>query len=419
VIFSPSWRQHRLTQTPDPSLHFPADRVIVVEIARHLVCVVTMRRLISMLSACLGACGDNVVVPPDARPDAMSFAPAPHIPMPQVFEHAGTVLTNVQLVTITFDGYSARDEVEAFGDTIVASNWYQAVGAEYKVETGLHVQKAHLGAAPASLTREEVKTRIVDLITRRLVPTPPAKDNQLLYLLYVPPEVAFAGPGPARPGGSGGSRSYHEMARLDSGVRFPVAVVVDDGTGLAALTVAAAHQLIEAATDPYEAPNDGYYTDPPMDDPWSLVSGEVADLCEGEDTVTDLGYMLPRVYSNRAAIAGTTPCLPAGPDDAWNDVSAEPWQMQRIEPGHSVTFELTGWSTRELPAWALRTQVAERSDLTEAEMMPEMSSDMINNMTTVNLTLHAPARALPGTIGGINVLSGRNVRPWAIGFIVK
>jgi hypothetical protein len=223
-----------------------------------------------------------------------------------------------------------------------------------------------------------------------------------------------------------GARSYHETGTIvhgiggvNAGVEFPIAVVLDDGSGLATTTTAAAHQLIDAATNPYAAPRDGYFTDAPMNDPWSLVVREVADLCDGENTVTDLGYVLPRVYSNRAAEANRAPCMPTGPDDTWMDVYAMPSQVQRIAPGESVVFELIGWSTRELPPWALRTHVTERSNLTEEEMAPVLSDDTINNRTEVTLTLHAPIDAFPGTIGGLYVLSGPNVRPWTVGFVVQ
>jgi hypothetical protein len=37
----------------------------------------------------------------------------------------------------------------------------------------------------------------------------------------------------------------------------------------------------------------------------------------------------------------------------------------------------------------------------------------------VTLTLHAPAEAAPGTTGGLQVLSGFNEHPWAVGFVVR
>jgi hypothetical protein len=215
-----------------------------------------------------------------------------------------------------------------------------------------------------------------------------------------------------------GLHGYHQMSTLD-GVRFAIAVVLDDGSGLASTTSTAAGQLINAATNPYDPPMDGYYTDPPMTDPWSLVHGEVADLCDGEDPVLEGGFTVPRVYSSIAATAGVFPCKPVMANDAWTDVSPDSTKMQVIPRGGSVTFKLTGWSTQELPDWTLRTQVADFSGLTEAEMRPELSDDMINNSTSVLLTLHAPPTAESGAACGVYVLSGANVRPWAVGFIVQ
>ena len=408
------------------SLHFPAERFAVVEIAGELVCVVMMRRLLLMFSTCLWACGDNWRLPPDAPPDAPPFEPAPHVPMPRVFSHAGVVLSAVQLVTITFEGYALRADVEAFGDMVVGSAWLRNAGAAYHVSAGAHANKQRLGAAGPSLTRDDIRHRITDLIAAGDIPRPAAEDNQLVYLVYIPASVAFADEPDAgdekSPWSLAASRfehGYHEMAKLDSGERFPIAVVVDDGTGLAATTVAAGHQLIEAVTNPYEPPFDGYYADPPKTDPWSLVHGEIADLCEGEDPVVEDGFALPRIYSNQAAFIGSSPCVPFVSDDTWSDVTARPSQLPMVRRGESVAFELTGWSTREVADWTLRTRVAERSDLSEEQMRPQLSSDTINNKAAATLWLSAPLDAAPGTVGGVYILSGVHARPWAVGFVVE
>jgi len=366
-----------------------------------------MRRFTIVVSACLCACGDNLGIAPDAMPDAGPFETAPHIPMPMVFPHAGTVLSRVQLVTVTFEGYAARADVEAFGDLVVNSSWYAAAGAEYNVGPGAHVEKLVLGPAPAALTRDAIRAQIASLVADSTLTAP---SDGLLYLLYVPPSVAFTDPR--------GARSYHEALKLSGSIKVPFAVVIDDGGGLMSTTVAAAHQLINAATNPFEQPRDGYYADPPVNDPWSLVLGEVADLCDGETPIIEGGFAMPRVYSNDAVIAGKSPCKPFVPDDSWNDVSPKPSQMPVVLPGDAVTFQLTGWSTREIPDWQLSTHVADRSDFTLSEMNPELSNDMINNKSQVTLTLHVPADAASGTTGGVFVLSGANVHPWAIGFIV-
>jgi hypothetical protein len=243
-----------------------------------------------------------------------------------------------------------------------------------------------------------------------VVPAPAAISNQLLYLMYIPPTVA-------RGQDLRGVRGYHEMLTRDE-ARFPIAVVLDDGGDLAATTTMAAHQLIDAATNPYAPPKDGYYIDPPITDPWSLVRSEIADLCEGEALYIDNGIAFPRVYSSTAAQDGKPPCFPAIPGDTWNAVTAKPSRIRTLPPGGSVTFQLTGWSTSELPPWKIRVHAAEASEFTETEIQPELSSDTINNNDTVSLTLHAPFEAADGATGVVYVLSGTRSHRWAIGFTV-
>lgn len=362
-----------------------------------------------VLSACLWACGDNRTGPPDLQPDA-GFQPAPHAPLPTVFPHTGTVLSAMQLVTLTYAGYDAAPDAVAFGDALVASSWYRTTGAEYGVSPATHLQQVVLGAPPATLDRSQIAAQILDLIAGGGAPRG-ANSNQLLYLLYVPPSVAL---GPDLVGVSG----YHEMVTLGS-ARYAIAVVIDDGSGLATITTRAAHQVIDAATDPYLPPNNGYYADPPQTDPWSLLRREVADLCEGEDAVLEGRFAFPRVYSNTAAVASMTPCTPVQPGDVYYDVTAEPSQIQTVKAGDSVKYQLTGWSTGPLPAWSIRVRAAASSMLSQDEMRPELSRDTINNGETVTLTLHAPPEALPGTTGGVAVLSGANQHLWAVGFIVR
>jgi hypothetical protein len=368
-----------------------------------------MRRLLAVLSACLGACGDNLSPSPDAA--VVAFEPAPHASLPLVIGHSNTVLSHVELVTITYSDYALRDDVEAFGDAVIDSAWYNLVGAEYNVFGGTQATKVELGPAPASLSRSEIEAQIQQVLSAA---APGTINSNVLYMLYVPPTVL-------RGTGLVDVRSFHEILLHDR-VRVPIAVVLDNGAGLDATTVTAAHLLIDAATNPYDPPNDGYYADPPETDPWTLVAGEVADLCEGEAPVPlddQLRFMVPRVYSNRAAANGDPPCKPFAPDDSWSDVTAEPPQIQTIPRGGSVTFELTGWSTRPLPDWTLLTQRTEVSTLSTDEMAPELSSPTINNNQKVMLTLHAPATAGIGATGGIYVLSGPTRHPWAVGFIVQ
>jgi hypothetical protein len=363
------------------------------------------------LSACsaLWACGDNMIHPPDATTTG-PFVPAPHSPMPRVVNHKGTVIANLRLVTLAYDGYDV-DAVNRFGDAIVGSSWYTTVGAEYGIRQGSHMPTVSVGPAPSSLTREQIVAFIKQQLTDGHLPKPSPGNTQLLYMLFIPSSVEV---GPDLKG----VRAYHDRDTLD-GAPFPIVAVLDDGRGPSGMSLDAAHQLINAVTNPYKFPNDGYYADPPTLDAWSLVKGEVADLCERELPITEGILTLPQVYSDVAAKAGKAPCKPSGPDAAWSDVSAEPSAMRMIPRGGSVEFVLTGWSTEEVPAWELRTRVADFSQFSEDQMQPVLSDNVINNNMMVKLTLHAPLTAPSGAPGGVYVLSGENGHPWAVGFIVR
>ncbi len=369
-----------------------------------------MKRIVAAwwacFSLCAGACGDNYTQPPDAPIDAEVFRPAPHSQMPAMSAHAAVVLGRVQLVTVTFQDDPARSLAETFGDTAVHSAWYTTVGAEYGVDAppvDKPPQRLRLGLAPAALTRADLAA---------LVPSHPIDDDEVLYLIYVPPTVQ-RGPDLR------GLRGYHDV--VQRGARdIPFAVVLDDSAPRdpAALTTNAGRQLLNAVTSPYPEPRDGYYLDPLATDPWSLVIAGPADLCEGEAPVVEDGIAYPRVYSNTFAEQGF-PCKPGRPDEPWTAVTARPARLPAIGRGSSVTIELTGWSTHETSDWQLETRVAERSVFSQAQMRPVLSEDVINNGRTVMLTLQAPADARSGAAGGVYVLSGENRHPWAVGFVIK
>src|SRR5450432_823716 len=90
---------------------------------------------------------------PDASagPDASGFSTAAHTPYPQALPHGGKILPHVQLVTITYSDYKYGAMVQAFGDAVVQSTWFTAVGAEYGVGAGTHAAKIVLGTSPASI----------------------------------------------------------------------------------------------------------------------------------------------------------------------------------------------------------------------------------------------------------------------------
>ncbi|HEY6180416.1 MAG TPA: hypothetical protein VIX73_38500 [Kofleriaceae bacterium] len=389
---------------------------MAVEIVAKLVCGLPMWRFVPVISACLVACGDNRAGPPDPGIDAGPWTTAAHAPMPTVFQHTGAVLTTMQMVTLTYPGYDATGVLQ-FGDAMVASSWYQAIGSEYNLASASAVQHKVLPAPAQALTIDAIKQQVIDFITVTSDVVKPTVDkNQVLYLIYVPKNL--------RPVGLPASlHGYHQMltatgVQPQGAVKFPIAVVFDDGA-LSSTTLQAAHQVIDAATNPYDFPNDGWYADPPKTDPWCLLRREIADLCEGETAYRDGDFAFPRAYSNIAAKAGRPPCIPAVAGDSWSDVTAEPSQIQEIPVNGEIKFRLTGWSTSPLPDWKLHVRAAQSSDLSIDEMEPHFApTDMINNSVTVTLTLRAPPDSA-GATGAVEVLSGASQHLWAVAFRVK
>jgi len=379
-----------------------------------------MWRFVPVLSVCLLACGDNRAGSPESGLDAGPWQPAPHVPLPIVYPHTGTVLDSMQLVTLTYPGYDATG-VLAFGDAMVGSEWYHAIGNEYGMSSAAAVQHKVLPAPPVPLTRSAIAAQILDLVSHNPDVIKPTFDkNEVLYLVYVPS-------GALRDSSLSGVRGYHDMLTVtgiepQGPVRFPIAIVFDDGS-LASTTLQAAHQVIDAVTNPYVKPNDGWYADPPDTDPWCrLRRRDIADLCEGEAAYVDNNTAYPRVYSNLAARAGNPPCAPPLAGDVWSDVTAEPSQIQYLSVGPAggeIKFKLTGWSTSPLPDWKLHVRAAETSNLSIEDMDPHFApGDTINNSATVQLTLRAPPDSV-GATGAVEVLSGANQHPWAIAFVIK
>ena len=361
----------------------------------------------------LAGCGDNLPETPDAaHPDSGLFHTAPHTALPQAIPHANQVLEHPKLVTITYMDYPLIAMTEAWADAVVTSSWWPTVGAEYGIGTMTHDSSYTIPTHSPTTVQQDVdlEAQIQTLITNGLVPTPPNTDNQYIYMIYLPKTV---------PLGETLLDLFGYHAQLTyNGAKFSYAVIVDDGSGIATTTTTSSHELIEAATDPYDPPNDGWYTDPPLPDPWALILGEVADLCSFEPTVQESDFTYQRIWSNAAAAASMNPCIP-NTGDAWETVSADPPAMPTALKGSTVVFTLTGWSTEKIDNWNLTESDGDYSVLTASQMSPTFSTTIINNAKTATVTLHVPSNATSGSSNGIYILSGEYDRPWAVGFRVQ
>ncbi len=297
--------------------------------------------------------GPSKTLNPTACADT-AFDPSPGLP--EVVDHGSPVLASPRLVTITFADFidSDRDRIEAYGDWIVGSDWLSAVGRDYGVGRGSHRAKVRLAdPAATTLSDADIQSFLLAQIAAGVLPEPTGHDD--LYMLYYPTTTAItSGEGTSCIDFSG----YHgEVQTADR--HFAYAVVKECSSDQDSLSLldrmlrTASHELIEAATDPYPFSAPGYRIGIQLTprSPWELLTeNEVADLCgsnqiEYVDPTTGTTFPAQRIWSNTAASQGPDPCVPAVPGVPFFTVRIDPPSIQRVEPGTSITFTLTGQVT--------------------------------------------------------------------------
>lgn len=317
--------------------------------------------------------------PPEAGADAdAGFVEAPHAALPQVPDGGGPVVASPKLVTITFAGYAQDATMKSFGDWIAGSSWLAQVGHDYGVGTGTHAAHVVLQmAAPTTASDLDTQALIEQKIGDGTLPSAFDVDGgsadggattdagsgvpgDYVYVVFYPQGTttgSFLG-GPDTCANLGGGQfigGYHWETQSGA-YHVPYAVVptCSDATGVekaSDIEISASHEIMEASTDPFPYTNTAYaLTDP--NNPWTYTDGEVGDLCEGQ-TVQQAAFSVQRIWSNSAAAAGTSPCIPA-PTGGFYDVSPSPNTTQNVAAGGSVTFTLTGFSTAPMPPWSLQ-----------------------------------------------------------------
>ena len=349
-----------------------------------------------------GTRGDEDAASSDAGADDAAWAIAPHDPFPQVPDHGGAVLAHVELVTVTFSGYAFADDVEAFGDWLVGSQWLADVGRDYGVGNGTHAAKVRLAASTAvPATDADLRALLANLVSAGTVPAPTAST---LYTVYLPPGTAFTA-------GSLGTdckdySGYHSEPRTGTDYAYALVGACDGYvSGLSLLENVertASHEIIEAATDPHVALGRAYVLDD-FTNAWAVPEGEVADICRLGWTVRDGAFLAQRVWSNTAAKAGTFPCVPA-PSGAppYRNVSVSPSGTVLVDPGQTLTLTVRGWSSAPVPDWVIHVPSASVGDFSAAAAL---SATTIGNGKEVTLTLSVPASAPTGKRSYLRIAS--------------
>ena len=233
--------------------------------------------------------------------------------MPQVVAASGgRVMASPRVVPITWDNDANRSTIESFFTQYAASTaWYEHV-SEYGVGKLTVGSPRHIpGSAPIAMSGASLE----QMLAGKLNGTWGWPDSNTIYEFFFP-----AGSRPTDAADSGKCcvdfDAFHYYMNVQ-GTDVAYAVVCmcpgysKHVTDLQELTLAAAHETVEAVTDPF---NDAYISEDSAHVAFKHATwGEVADMCQFADTAAwtppDMTYMVQRSWSNTAAAAGHDPCV--------------------------------------------------------------------------------------------------------------
>ena len=260
--------------------------------------------------------------------------PAPHAAPPQVQTFNGPVLVSPKIVPVFFADYDATlaGQITDFDSKVGATQYWAANTVEYGVGAATSSLPVKLTeTAPTTIDDPGIQTWLTGKLNGN-DPAWPVPDANTVYTLHYPVSTMIT---------SGGAQSctdfggYHDSVVLDGthgSLNVAYAVIPScPSFGMMSLldatTTTESHELLEAATDPYPIVNNGqdaaYATVDDNDFYWAHVlgGGETGDMCaqfaSSFTTFAELPYLVQRTWSNKAALAGHDPCVPALPNEVY------------------------------------------------------------------------------------------------------
>jgi hypothetical protein len=247
--------------------------------------------------------------------------------LPTVVSSGGPVMSSPRVQPIYFPGFAFQTEVDTFLAKMAGSTYWPTTVSEYGV--------GDLTILPSVVTSVSSSTAQSDSTIAGLLAQVFTADGAALgtpsgdtiYLLLFPSTTTITAQGQAMCTDTGPS-GFHTEYTLNgvnvSGIVLPsCSTFAGDSTltGVQALTPTISHEVIESATDPFPTTQPAFADVDDRHAIWSVAinGGEVADLCENETpdltTPGDIGYPVQRIWSNAAASAGQSPCVPVPPGE--------------------------------------------------------------------------------------------------------
>ncbi len=317
--------------------------------------------MIAGLVACGGDDGtesaaDGSPFASDAAAADAGFTPATHAHYPPLVLGGGGVIASLRLVTIVPGNAELADELFAFGDALVTSDWLTAIGEEYGVGQGSAIA---LGG-PDLVSAEPLDRAAVEAYIAGAIDGEPslAPDGSTVYALYLPAGVDLVGDEEC---GEGPDGHHADLGELGDGFAVVPRCQGIFASELEQLTLIGSHEIAEAVTDT----TDGWHLFRPPEDPgwrwtaspWLGYNGpsnayqpfvENADLCNATRVVEgEVAYQ--RSFSNRAAAAGEDPCVPHLELPYYGVSTAGDWYQATA--GGSIEIPVDGWSSAPAGDW--------------------------------------------------------------------
>jgi hypothetical protein len=311
------------------------------------------------------------------------FAPASHAPLPAMPQNGGQPpLAAVDFVTVSFADTPIDSSISAFGDWLVTSSYWSTVGKDYGVGPGTHHHVHLTDTTPHSVADPDIASYVDDKIAAGALPGGP----QSVYTVFLS-GAATVSDAPNAAGWHSRSPAGHAYAVILAGCSSDLSQI------FAEYTFVSAHELIEAATDP--SPPSGY--------DFGFGESEVADLCN--QPLTQNGYTLPTIWSNSAAAQGGDPCVPSS-GLPYIDADPSPARLTVASAsGSSAVVTLTGWSTALVGDWLLEVSVSGQAAGSLKATLDPASTDLVNNGTSVKVTVTTDGSAPPGSSAVVQVTS--------------
>jgi hypothetical protein len=251
--------------------------------------------------------------------------PAFHPMLPTLVNEGGPVIAAPKIVPIYFmgDDASLTQGITDFAAALGPSSYWSSVASEYGIGAATASAPVALAeTAGASLTDGDVQAWLAAKLNANDSAFP-APDASSIFLIVYPQGTTVTIQGAKTCTDLG---AYHNSTKLDAAhgnLEVAYAVIPRCGSfqglsGIDELTVAASHEILEAATDPSPMGTPAFDILDPDHVVWPIFTGnEVCDLCDASQSsygkLPGFDFAVERCWSNAAAALLHDPCGPANP----------------------------------------------------------------------------------------------------------